>query len=113
MGLIDRIVTKMQQLNITKAELQKKSGLKKSTFYNIFDKKTNTEKIKLETIRAIAIALNTTLDFLIYGTPENVSINNDNYIFTVAYNNNTVIYELKPEDAKVITAFLEKHNIKI
>lgn len=63
----DRILTLLQEKNISKAELQKLSGLKKSTLYNVFDKKTNTDNLNLETLKSIAKALNVTIDYLIYG----------------------------------------------
>lgn len=77
MSIINRITARMIEIGITKAELQKRSNLKRSTFYNIFDPKTNENKLALETIRAVAIALDTNIDYLINGTSEyhSLSIN--------------------------------------
>lgn len=73
MNLIDRITQLMIEKNISKADLYRLTGLKKSTLYNIFDKKTNTDKVKLDTIKAIAKALDTTVDYLMFGNVRNES----------------------------------------
>lgn len=67
MNLIDRINQILKEKNISKADLYRMTGLKKSTLYNVFDKKTNPDKIKLDTIKAIASALNVTVDYLMFG----------------------------------------------
>lgn len=62
MDIITRLTEKMNNKNLNKMELARISGIKKSTVYNIFNGKHN---IKLETLRPIAKALDTTLDYLI------------------------------------------------
>ncbi len=72
MTMIDRILEKMDEKNYKKADLCRITGINTSTIYNIFDSKTNPNKIKINTIQAIAKALDTTVDFLVYGTIESV-----------------------------------------
>lgn len=64
MDIVTRLTEKMNNKNLNKMELARISGIKKSTVYNIFNGKYN---IKLETLRPIAKALDTTLDYLITG----------------------------------------------
>ena len=55
----ERIISLLNKKNISKAELQKLSGLKKSTFYNIFDDKTNSDNLCLKTLKALSNVLKT------------------------------------------------------
>lgn len=70
MNIIDRIVELMNKQGVSKKDLLKLTGLSKSTFYYLFSDTINENKISLETIRPIAKALNTTLDYLIFGEDE-------------------------------------------
>lgn len=65
-----RILNLLKEKEMTKADILKKSNLKKSTLYNVFDEKTDIKNINLETITAICSALNTTLDYIIDGNDE-------------------------------------------
>jgi transcriptional regulator with XRE-family HTH domain len=71
MDIISRMLALMAQKNLTKYELHKLSGVSKSTIYNMFNPKINSELIKLENVRAIAETLGTTLDYLVYGECQN------------------------------------------
>lgn len=110
MELIDRILLLMQQQNLSKADLHRLSGLKKSTFYNVFDEKTNPAKIQLETIRAIADALNTTLDYLMTGRDTQTVMGSfgANTIISIGRNGQRTIYEIDEKDAAIVDAFLNK-----
>lgn len=110
MELINRILAVMQERNLSKADLHRLSGLKKSTFYNIFDEKTNPSKIQLDTIRAIADALNTSLDYLMTGK-ESQTITGSfraNTIISIGRGGKRTVYEINDEDAAIVDAFLNK-----
>lgn len=63
----NRLMQIMHEKKITKAELFKLSHLKKSTFYNIFNEKTDPNNLSIDTVLAITKVLDTTPEFLIYG----------------------------------------------
>ena len=110
MELINRILALMQEQNLSKADLHRLSGLKKSTFYNVFDEKTNPSKIQLDTIRAIADALNTSLDYLMTGK-DSQTIRGSfgaNTIISIGRGGKRTIYEINDEDAAIVDAFLNK-----
>ena len=80
MSIKDRILNLMEQKGLTKADLFRLvPELKRSTFYNIFDSKTNPKNITLDTIRPIAKALDTTLDYIINGIEASPNIDVFNY----------------------------------
>lgn len=110
MELINRILVLMQEQNLSKADLHRLSGLKKSTFYNVFDEKTNPSKIQLDTIRAIADALNTSLDYLMTGKDSQTIMGSfgANTIISIGRGGKHTIYEINDEDAAIVDAFLNK-----
>ena len=110
MELIDRILALMQEQNLSKADLHRLSGLKKSTFYNVFDEKTNPSKIQLDTIRAIADALNTSLDYLMTGKDSQTIMGSfgANTVISIGRGGKRTIYEINDEDAAIVDAFLNK-----
>ena len=110
MELINRILALMQEQNLSKADLHRLSGLKKSTFYNVFDEKTNPSKIQLDTIRAIADALNTSLDYLMTGKDSQIIMGSfgANTIISIGRGGKRAIYEINDEDAAIVDAFLNK-----
>ena len=110
MELINRILALMQEQNLSKADLHRLSGLKKSTFYNVFDEKTNPSKIQLGTIRAIADALNTSLDYLMTGKDSQTIMGSfgANTIISIGRGGKRTIYEINDEDAAIVDAFLKK-----
>lgn len=110
MDVIDRVLDLMKQQGISKGDLLRLSGLKRSTFYNIFDPKTNADKIKLDTMRPIAAALNTTLDYLITGkTTQSINESfNPNTIISIGRNGQRTVYEISDDDAQLVDAFLKK-----
>lgn len=110
MELINRILALMQEQNLSKADLHRLSGLKKSTFYNVFDEKTNPSKIQLDTIRAIADALNTSLDYLMTGKDSQTIMGSfgANTIISIGRGGKRTIYEINDEVAAIVDAFLNK-----
>ena len=64
MSLKNRVLDQMEKLGISKAELVRLSGVKKSTVYTFFQRDT---ELQLETLRPIASALKVSLEYLIYG----------------------------------------------
>lgn len=110
MELINRILALMQEQNLSKADLHRLSVLKKSTFYNVFDEKTNPSKIQLDTIRAIADALNTSLDYLMTGKDSQTIMGSfgANTIISIGRGGKRTIYEINDEDAAIVDAFLNK-----
>lgn len=114
MELIDRILMLMQKQNLSKADLHRLSGLKKSTFYNLFDEKTNPDKIQLDTIRAIADALNTTLDYLMTGKDTQTVMGSfsAHTIISIGRGGKRTIYNMSDEDAAIVDNLLERLSKK-
>lgn len=106
MNIRERILILMKEQNISKADLYRmvEKDLKRSTFYNIFDKKTNLSNITLDTIRPIKNALNTTLDYLITGEEDCKS--NKNNIITLFESGERIEYELSNEDRNTLKYLL-------
>jgi len=77
MNTIERIKELMKNKNITVNELLQKTSIKRSTFYYILSNEENLKKTNIETLRAIAIALNVSLDFLINGKQTDEAIPED------------------------------------
>lgn len=76
MTLKDRIIYQLEKQNLSKADLIRLSGVKKSTIYTFFQR--NTE-LQLDTLRPIATALAVSLEYLIYGK-EGTKPNKASYI---------------------------------
>ena len=107
MSIIDRILNLMNEQNITKADLYRlvEQEVKRSTFYNIFDKKTNPYNLTLDTIRPIAKALNTTIDYIVTG---NETYKSNEMITILDYQGEPLNYELTEDDAKALKYIAEK-----
>lgn len=63
--LKEKLLKLLDERNMSKADLLRLSNLKKSTFYNIFDVKTDENNLNLDTVKQIAKALNVSIDYLI------------------------------------------------
>lgn len=65
LSLKEKLLKLLFERNMSKADLLRLSNLKKSTFYNIFDEKTDENNLNLDTVKQIAKALNVSIDYLI------------------------------------------------
>ena len=110
-----RILNLLKEKHMTKADVLKKSNLKKSTLYNIFDEKTDVKNINIETMREICSALNTTLDYIIngneelkYGSPNKQT---ENTIRLIARGGKVKEFKVSDEQRKAIETLLGKNCI--
>lgn len=109
MTTIERILELMKEQKVTKYELHKLTGISRSTIYSIFDKKTNVENVKIDHIRAIAKALNTTIDYLTYGKEgENLEARQYNRIIIETEFSERIVYNVSLEQIKAITTILNE-----
>lgn len=107
MTAIDRILKLLQEQKITKYELHKLSGIKRSTIYSIFDPKTSIDNVKSEHIKAIAKALNVSVDYLMEGEEFTYKpMDNTNTVSIVLEDVGTLTYHFSPEKLKAIIAIL-------
>lgn len=65
LSLKEKLLKLLFERNMSKADLLRLSNLKKSTFYNIFDEKTDENNLNLDTVKQLAKALNVSIDYLI------------------------------------------------
>jgi len=65
--IAERILKLLDERGLTKSDLLKLTGLKKSTLYYLFSDINHMENIQLETLRPIATALGVSLDFIATG----------------------------------------------
>ena len=65
LSLKEKLLKLLFERNMSKADLLRLSNLKKSTFYNIFDEKTDDNNLNLDTVKQLAKALNISIDYLI------------------------------------------------
>ena len=65
LSLKEKLLKLLFERNMSKADLLRLSNLKKSTFYNIFDEKTDENNLNLDTVKQLAKALNISIDYLI------------------------------------------------
>lgn len=108
MNTIERITKLMEQKGITKYQLHKLTGIGRSTIYSIFDPKTNIENVKLDHIRAIANALETTMDFFVYGEKtENQEARKFNTITIQTELNDRVVYNLSLDKIQALIAIIQ------
>ena len=106
--MLERILYLMESLNINKNQLAKLANLPRTTIYSALSSEENCRKTKLETIQPIAAALKTTLDYLITGNLDNLNIDNENMVVSVARGGNRVDYIIDENDAAIVDAFLKK-----
>lgn len=106
--MLERILYLMESLNINKNQLAKLANLPRTTIYSALSSEENCRKTKLETMRPIAAALKTTLDYLITGNLDNLNIDNENVVVSVARGGNRVEYIIDENDAAIVDAFLNK-----
>ncbi|MDR1906494.1 MAG: helix-turn-helix domain-containing protein [Clostridiales bacterium] len=89
--VIDRIKKAMSEKNITMNVLVEKTNLKRSTLYYILEDEENIKKTKIETLFAIASALDVSIDYIMYG--DNIKNETNNY--SMDENNMTPTEKLK------------------
>lgn len=65
MDIMKRVKAVMHSKGISRAELVKLSGLKKTTVYRLFEDGIDDSKIRIETLAPIAKALDVDLDYLL------------------------------------------------
>lgn len=110
-----RILNLLKEKQMTKADILKKSNLKKSTLYNIFDEKTDVKNINIETMKEICSALNTTLDYIIDGNEElkygSSNKQTENTIRLIARGGKVKEFKVSDEQRKAIETLLGKDYI--
>lgn len=108
--MLERILMLMQEKKINKNRLAIMSNLPRTTIYSALLNEDNCKKTKLETMRAIAKALNTTLDFIMTGQDRQTVMEsfNANTIISIGRNGQRTIYEIDDEDVQIVDAFLNK-----
>lgn len=67
MLIMDRIRKIMGEKNLSRADLVKLSGLKKTTVYRLFEEGVDDSKIRIGTLAPIAKALSVNIDYVING----------------------------------------------
>lgn len=108
--MLERILELMKKQNINKNKLANLSKIPRTTIYSALSNEENCKKTKLETMRPIAEALGTTLDYIISGD-EGQTLQEDfspNTIISIGRNGQRTIYEISDEDAELVDAFLKK-----
>ena len=65
MNIMNRVKALMHAKGISRADLVKLSGLKKTTVYRLFEDGIDDSKIRIETLAPVAKALDTNVDFLL------------------------------------------------
>lgn len=108
--MLERILELMAAQNINKNKLATLANLPRTTIYSALSNEDNCKKAKLETMRAIAEALNTTLDFIMSGRDfQTISGNFDaNTIIAIGRGGKRTVYKISDEDAAIVDAFLNK-----
>ena len=108
--MLERILELMKSQNINKNRLATMANLPRTTVYSALLNEENCKKAKLETMRAIADALKTTLDFIMTGKDTQTVMGSfdANTIISIGRNGQRTIYKINDEDAAIIDAFLNK-----
>lgn len=103
MRIVKRLQNLMEKNNVSRADLVKLTGMKKSTLYRLFDEDINESKILIETLKPLARALNSTLDDLVYGTEEELE-----YLFSYNYLKADNINNISIYEREIIIDILDK-----
>lgn len=107
--MLDRVLFLMQQLNINKNQLAKMCDLPRTTIYSALSSEENLQNTKLETLRAIARALQTSLDYIIYGKTDDLNnVPSDKIVVTIGRGGERTTYELNDEDVALLDTFLKR-----
>ena len=93
MTLVKRLNKELERKNISKLELAKLSGVKRSTVYNVFNEAYDA---KLDTLRPIARVLDVSLDYLITGKDAPTAPQTAEKPYAME------LYEALSEDAKAV-----------
>ena len=107
--MLDRVLFLMQQLNINKNQLAKMCDLPRTTIYSALSSEENLQNTKLETQRAIARALQISLDYIIYGKTDDLNnVPSDKIVVTIGRGGERTTYELNDEDVALLDTFLKR-----
>lgn len=106
--MLERILHLMSQLDINKNQLAKLANLPRTTVYSALSSEENCKKTKLDTMRPIAKALNTTLDYIITGNIDVINDNSDKVVVSIGRGGKRVEYEIDENDVAIVDAFLNK-----
>ncbi|MFR1531996.1 MAG: helix-turn-helix domain-containing protein [Christensenellales bacterium] len=107
--MLDRVLFLMQQLNINKNQLAKMCDLPRTTIYSALSSEENLQNTKLETLRAIARALQISLDYIIYGKTDDLNnVPSDKIVVTIGRGGERTTYELNDEDVALLDTFLKR-----
>lgn len=111
--MLERILYLMRELDINKNQLAKMCNLPRTTIYTALASEENVQKTKLETLRAIAGAMQISLDYIIYGNTDD--LNNcpgKNTVISIGRGGERKTYELSDEDAAFVDSFLKRFEKK-
>lgn len=99
-----RIKTRKMALQMTVNDLEKKSGVPEDTINNIVYARTADPRV--ETLAKIAMALDTTLDYIVFGTPPTAQIVEEHSRSEI----DDRILNLKEHHEKEIASMSESHE---
>ena len=104
-----RIKARKTALQITVGELYEKSGVPEDTINNIVYGRTTDPRI--ESLARIAVALDTTLDYIVFGTPPNAPKDEDPHkTQTNHFSSDDYVKSLKEDHAREIALLIESHD---
>lgn len=106
--MLERILFLMKQKKISKNKLAIVCGIPRTTVYSVLSSEENCRRANLETIRPIAEALNTTLDYLITGSKNRLSLADSNSVIIIDKEGKKRVYKLNEEDMTLAQSFLER-----
>lgn len=104
--MLERILKLMEEKGLNKNQLAQRTGLPRTTIYSALASEESCQKAKLETIRPIAKALGTTLDYIISGNEEKKEAKNRVVIYTEY--GAPMGFDLSPQTIEVLKLMLDQ-----
>lgn len=109
--MLERILNLMKEQGINKNKLAKLASLPATTIYSALSNEENLQKSKLETVKAIAYALSTTLDYIVTGKSEKQLLIPCTLI-AVNDKGEQKQYKVNNDDLDLVLSLLQKLSIK-
>lgn len=110
MDIYDRIEVMLKRKRMNKKELCERTGISYNTLASLF--KRRSKNVELETVKKIALCLDTTIEYLITGNEtylqrtEDQEISNNN-IIVVTRNGDKIQYDLTEEEIQAVLTILD------